>query len=348
MSEPVRDVAPGYQQQLDQGFVFGSVLTFGQVPLVTEMEQLRAWKPDAAMIGAPFDLGTTNRPGARFGPRALRTQAYESGGYHLGLGLEIFEELSVVDVGDAFCPNGLVDESLANIGDKVREVASLGAIPLVMGGDHTITWPSATAVADVYGHGNVGLIHFDAHADTADDIDGNLASHGTPMRRLIESNAVPGKNFVQVGLRSFWPPAEVWEWMRDHEMRWHLMDEIWQRGFTAVLADAVSEALERADKLYISIDIDVLDPAFAPGTGTPEPGGVTTLDLLHAVRELAYRHDVVAMDIVEVSPPYDHADCTVNVANRLFCECLAGIAARRRDERGEAPGLPGSTHSPLG
>ncbi|HAP77256.1 MAG TPA: agmatinase, partial [Acidimicrobiaceae bacterium] len=334
MSEPRRDVSPGLQQQLDQGYAFGSVRTFCQQPLLTSPDELDAWQPDVALVGAPFDLGTTNRPGARFGPRALRADAYLSGTYHLGLGLELFDWLSVVDYGDAHCPNGLVDQSLANIRSRVHEVASRGIVPFVIGGDHTITWPSATAVADVYGYGRVGMIHFDAHADTADGCDGNLASHGTPMRRLIDSGAVPGRNFVQVGLRSYWPPQETWDWMAEQGMRWHLMDEIWERGFKAVMADALDEAMDGCDHLYISIDIDSLDPAHAPATGTPEPGGIVAADLLRMVREIAYRHPVVAMDVVEVAPAYDHADCTINVAHRLFTECLAGMAAKRRDAAG--------------
>ncbi len=330
MDDTQRSLTPGYRQQLDQGFAFGSVLTFAQRPLLTDVEQLEAWKPDVAIIGAPFDLGTTNRPGARFGPRSLRVDAYESGSYHIGLGLEIFDHVEVVDYGDAFCPHGQVDASLANIKERVHDVASRGIVPFVIGGDHTITWPSATAVADVYGHGRVGMVHFDAHADTADTIDGNLASHGTPMRRLIESGAIPGANFVQVGLRSMWPGPEVWEWMAEQGMRWHLMDEIWERGFKPVLDDAIAEALDGPEYLYLSIDIDALDPAYAPGTGTPEPGGLVAADLLRAVRRLGQEHQIVAMDIVEVSPAYDHADCTINVANRLFLECLAGMAARRR------------------
>lgn len=339
--EPRRHVSPGYQRQLDQGYNFGSVLTFGQRPLLTDAAQLDEWQPDVAVIGAPFDLGTTNRPGARFGPRAIRTNAYQSGTYHLGHGIEMYDWIEVVDYGDAACPHGMVETSLANIKARVHEVASRRIVPFVIGGDHTITWPSATAVADVYGHGHVGMVHFDAHADTADTIDGNLASHGTPMRRLIESGAIPGRNFVQVGLRSYWPPEETWDWMAGQGMRWHLMDEIWDRGFKAVLADAVDEALDGPSHLYISVDIDSLDPAFAPATGTPEPGGLTAIDLMHAIRELAYRHHVVAMDVVEVAPAYDHADCTVNIAHRLFTECLAGMAARRRDDAGEIPGRPG-------
>ncbi|MDO8361806.1 MAG: agmatinase [Actinomycetota bacterium] len=340
MTEPRREISPTYQQQLDQGYNFGSVRTFGQRPLLTSPEQLDEWQPDVAVVGAPFDLGTTNRPGARFGPRALRANAYNSGTYHLGLGLEIFEHVEVVDYGDAACPNGLVDQSLANVKARVAEVASRRIVPFVIGGDHSITWPAATAVAEVYGFGNVGMVHFDAHADTADHCDGNLASHGTPMRRLIDSGAIPGRNFVQIGLRSYWPPKPTWDWMAAQGMRWHLMDEIWERGFQAVMADAVAEALDGPEYLYISVDIDALDPAYAPATGTPEPGGIVAADLLRVVRELAHRHTVVAMDVVEVAPAYDHADCTVNVANRLFMECLAGMGAKRRDVAGGTSGRP--------
>ncbi len=237
-----------------------------------------------------------------FGPRAIRALAYEAGTYHIDLDLEIFDHLDVVDFGDAHCPHGDAAAGHANIRSRVAEVASRRIVPIILGGDHSITWPAATAVADTYGYGNVGIVHFDAHADTADIIDGNLASHGTPMRRLIESGAVPGDRFVQVGLRGYWPPAETFSWMREQGMVWHTMQEIWERGFQAVLDDAVAEALERADHLYISVDVDSLDPAHAPGTGTPEPGGLTSADLLRAVRELARRHDVVGMDVVEVAP----------------------------------------------
>ncbi|MFV0308371.1 MAG: agmatinase [Desertimonas sp.] len=329
------------REQLDLGYVFGGLSTFGQRPLLTDVEQLDTWRPDVAIVGAPFDISTTNRAGARFGPRAIRTSAYEPGTYHLDLGLEIFDWLEVVDFGDAYCPHGQAEVGHANIRTRVHEIARRGIVPIILGGDHSITWPSATAVADVHGYGNVGVVHFDAHADTADVIDGNLASHGTPMRRLIESGAVPGRNFVQVGLRGYWPPAETFEWMQRQDMRWHTMQEIWERGFHAVMADAVAEALERADKLYISVDVDAIDPSMAPGTGTPEPGGIQSADLLRIVRQLCVTHDVVALDVVEVSPPYDVSELTVNLAHRIVFEALGGLAAKRRDAAGDVPSPPG-------
>ena len=226
---PERDLPPGMAEQLD--LPYAGLASFGHRPFLTELEQLESWRPDVAIVGAPFDVATTNRPGARFGPRAIRATAYEPGTYHLDLGMEIFDWLEVVDFGDAYCPHGQTEGSHRNIRERVHEVACRGIVPVILGGDHSITWPGATAVADDHGYGNVGIVHFDAHADTADIIDGNLASHGTPMRRLIESGAVPGSHFVQVGLRGYWPPQDVFEWMLEQGMTWHPMQEIWDRGF---------------------------------------------------------------------------------------------------------------------
>jgi agmatinase len=331
---PERAVPPGMQAQLDLGF--SGLATFALRPFLTEPEQLDEWQPDVAIVGAPFDISTTNRPGARFGPRALRANAYFPGTYHLDLGIEIFDWLEVVDFGDAHCPHGQTEVGHANIKARVGEVARRGIVPVILGGDHSITWPAATAVAEARGWGKVGIVHFDAHADTADIIDGNLASHGTPMRRLIESGAVLGQNFVQVGLRGYWPPEDVFEWMQAQGMRWHLMQEIWERGIEAVIEDAVAEALDGADHLYVSVDIDVLDPGFAPGTGTPEPGGMAPVDLLRIVRRLATDTHLVALDVVEVSPPYDVSESTVNNAHRVVMEALAGMAWRKRQGAGSA------------
>jgi agmatinase len=343
--QPDRSMAPGMQEQLNIGYAGAGLQTFGQRPFLTEASQLDSWQPDVAIVGAPFDISTTYRPGARFGPKAIRTQSYESGTYHLDLGIEIFDHLEVVDFGDAPCHHGQVERSHASIKDRVGMIASRGIIPIILGGDHSITYPAATAVADKYGHGNVGIVHFDAHADTADSIDGMLHSHGTPMRRLIESGAVLGKNFVQVGLRGYWPSADVFEWMQAQGMRWHLMNEIWERGIQAVIKDALAEALDGADCLYVSVDIDVLDPGFAPGTGTPEPGGMNTADLLRTVRALALECNLVAMDVVEVSPPYDVSENTVNAAHRVVFEALGGLAAKKRRAAGGHATLPGHVPS---
>ena len=305
--------------------------TFMKLPWVTDPDELRARGADVAIVGAPFDDAVSHRSGARFGPRAIREAQYTSGSINsLQLGVEPFEVLTVVDAGDANIVPAWIERSHAFIYRKVLEVAATGALPIVLGGDHSITWPSATAIAEIHRPGTIGIVHFDAHADTAKDDWGVLAGHGTPMRRLVELGAVQGRNFVQVGLRGYWPPVETFDWMREHGLRYHLMTEIEERGAEAVIADAIAEALDGPDHIYLSIDIDVLDPGLAPGTGTPEPGGLLPRELLRAVRQIVGAVDLVAMDIVEVSPPYDHAETTAMAANRLALEAISALAVRRK------------------
>jgi agmatinase len=305
-------------------------LTFMKLPWVTDPEELRSRAVDVAIIGAPYDDGVTHRSGARFGPRAIREAQYTSGSINAFQSeVQPFEVLTVVDAGDANLVPGVPSRGHAMIFRKVREVAAAGAIPIVLGGDHSITWPSATAVAEVAQPGRIGIVHFDAHADTADSDRGQLAGHGTPMRRLIVSGAVSGRNFVQVGLRGYWPSPEVFAWMRDQGLRWHTMAEIEERGPEAVIGDAITEALDGPEAIYLSIDIDVLDPGLAPGTGTPEPGGLLTRELLRAIGRIVEAVPLAGMDIVEVSPPYDQAETTAMAANRCALSAITALAKRR-------------------
>ena len=175
----------------------------------------------------------------------------------------------------------------------------------------------------------VGVVHFDAHADTGADQWGNLYGHGEPMRRLIEEGWVAGPNFVQVGLRGYWPERETFEWMREQGLRWHTMVEIEDRGSEAVIADAIAEALDGPDCIYLCVDIDVVDPGMAPATGTPEAGGMLARELLRAVRQIVGQVDLVGMDVVEVSPPYDHAEVTAILAHRCVMEAISALAKKR-------------------
>ena len=306
--------------------------TFMGLPWVTDPAELRRRNVDIAIIGAPFDDAVSHRSGARFGPRAIREAQYTSGSINsLQLDVEAFDLLTVVDAGDANIVPAWIERGHAMIYRKVLEVAETGAIPIILGGDHSITWPAATAVSEVRRPGSIGIVHFDAHADTANETYGVLASHGTPMRRLVESGAVLGKNFVQVGLRGYWPPVETFDWMREQGLRWHLMREIEERGAEAVIAQAIDEALDGPDHIYLSLDIDVIDPGMAPGTGTPEPGGMLTREVLRAIRQIVSAVDLAGMDIVEVAPPYDHAETTAMAANRAALEAISALAVRRRD-----------------
>jgi agmatinase len=311
--------------------------SFQKLPVVTDGGALRERRPDVAIVGAPFDDAVSHRPGARFGPRAIRTATYNSGSLNsLQLGIEPFDWLDCVDAGDAPVTPADIERGHEVIRRKVLEVASSGAIPMVLGGDHSITFPAATAVAEAIGSRRLGVVHFDAHADAANSTWGVLRSHGTPMRRLIESGAVEGRNFVQIGLRGYWPPAETLAWMGQHQMRWHLMTEIEARGAEAVVAEAIEEALDGPEVIYLSVDIDVLDPGLAPGTGTPEPGGLLPRELLRAIRQVVGAVELGGMDVVEVSPPYDHAEVTAATAHRCVMEAISALAAKRR-EQGERP-----------
>jgi agmatinase len=301
---------------------------------------------DVVIVGAPFDGGTSYRSGARFGPQAIRMTDYlphDGSRPSLALRVDGLADLKVVDGGDVEMYSGDAAKSCADLEAVIERVTGTGAIPLVLGGDHTITWPNATGLARALGWGRISIIHFDAHADTGDITFGSLIGHGHPMRQLIESGAVRGDRFLQVGLRGYWPEPDTLDWMAGQGMRSYEMTEIVHRGLEACLTEAFAIATDDCDGVFLSVDIDVCDPGHAPGTGTPESGGLSARELLDAVRRIAVQLPVVGMDIVEVSPPYDHADITAALANRVVLEALSGIARRRYDaEHGTTwdPGQP--------
>jgi len=304
--------------------------SFQKLPWVPDDDDLAAIAPDVAIVGAPIDDGASNRVGARFGPRAIRTASYHSGDlWSIQLETSVLDKIRAVDAGDAPVVPTRLARGLRVIHEKVWRVAKAGAIPIVLGGDHSITYPSAAAVARAQHPRRVGVVHFDAHADTGAEVWGSLISHGAPMRRLIEEGWVDGPNFVQVGLRGYWPEQETFDWMREQGLRWHRMVEIEERGSEAVIADAIAEALDGPECIYLSIDIDVVDPGNAPGTGTPEPGGMLPRELLRAVRQVVGAVELVGMDVVEVSPPYDQADVTAALAHRCVLEAMSALAAKR-------------------
>jgi agmatinase len=213
----------------------------------------------------------------------------------------------------------------------VCAVAAAGAIPVVLGGDHSIALPDATGVARHVGWGRVSMVHFDAHADTGEIEFGSLYGHGQPMRRLIESGAVRGDRFLQIGLRGYWPGPDVLSWMASLSMRSYEMTELVARGIDECLSEAFVIAVDSCDGVFLSVDVDVVDPGMAPGTGTPEPGGLTARQLLDAVRRCCYELPVVGVDVVEIAPPYDVSDVTAYLGNRVVLEALSAIARRRRD-----------------
>ena len=288
---------------------------------------------DVVIVGAPFDGGTSHRPGTRFGPQAIRQTCYlahDGSRPHLALRVDALQDIRVLDAGDVEMYSGDVERSIASLEEAVHTVSASGAVPLVLGGDHTIALPDATGVARHLGFGRVSMLHFDAHADTGDIEFGSLYGHGQPMRRLIESGAARGDRFLQIGLRGYWPGPETLSWMAEQRMRSYEMTEIGKRGLDACLDEAFEIALDECDAVFLSVDIDVCDPGHAPGTGTPEPGGMNPADLLRAVRQIVLDTNVVALDVVEVAPAYDWADQTVNNAHRVVMELFAALAAKKR------------------
>jgi agmatinase len=318
------------------GGQFGPDITFLGVDKCDLDEPESFADADVVIMGAPFDGGTSYRSGARFGPQAIRMTDYlghDGSRPSLAMRVDGLQDLRVVDAGDVMMFSGDAARSCADLETEVEKVARAGAIPVILGGDHTVTWPDVTGVARAVGWGKVSVLHFDAHADTGDHEFGSLIGHGQPMRLLIESGAARGDRFLQIGLRGYWPPPDILEWMAGKGMRSYEMTEIVARGLTPCLTEAFATATDECDGVFLSVDIDVCDPGHAPGTGTPEPGGITARELLDAVRRICYELPVVGMDVVEVSPPYDHADITAALGNRVVLEALSAIARRRKDAR---------------
>jgi agmatinase len=302
---------------------YAGLLTFAGLPYTERADELAG--VDAAILGAPIDELVSNRPGARLGPRAIRAA---SGwlGPHLDVGVEASTALRLVDFGDAPVVPGDARASLAAIEQLVAEVVEAGVVPLILGGDHSIAEPDIRACAR--SHGAVGLVHFDTHTDTGRQVFGVALSHGTPMYKLVEQGHVSPDRYVQIGLRGYWPGEEEFAWQREHGITALTMRAIRERGIDEIVGRAIATVGE--GPVFLSVDIDVLDPAFAPGTGTPEPGGMTSADLLWACREVASRLELVGAEIVEVAPGGTGSeDVTALAASRVAMEILTGLALPR-------------------
>jgi agmatinase len=281
---------------------------------------------DVAIVGAPTDDLVSDRPGTRFGPRAIRAASCPPGP-HLEAKVDAFAELRIVDFGDAPVLPADPGRSHEAIERTVAQVLAAGAIPIVLGGDHSIAEPDVRACAAA--HGPVGLVHFDTHADTGTEVFGVEVSHGTPMYRLVEAGHVDPRRYVQIGLRGYWPGEREFAWQAERGITSFFMHDVRRMGVDAVVERTLE--IVGGGPAFLSVDVDVLDPAFAPGTGTPEPGGMTSGELLDACRRIAAGIDLVGADVVEVAPTaVGSADVTALVAERIVREILTGIALRRR------------------
>ncbi|HUJ55876.1 MAG TPA: agmatinase [Gaiellaceae bacterium] len=303
---------------------YAGPVSFGGAPYTQDPERLAGF--DVAIVGAPTDDLVSDRPGARFGPRAIRTASCPPGP-HLEAKVDAFAELRIVDYGDAPVLPADPARTHEAIEQTVGEVLDAGVLPIVLGGDHSIAEPDIRACARR--HGPVGLVHFDTHTDTGTEVFGVEVSHGTPMYRLVRDGHVDPRRYVQIGLRGYWPGERELAWQAEQGIVSFFMHDVRDLGIDAVVERAL--AIVGDGPAFLSVDVDVLDPAFAPGTGTPEPGGMTSAELLRAVRKLADGLALAGADVVEVIPSaVGSADVTALVADRIVREILTGLALRRR------------------
>ena len=335
-----RDPGPINVQRYEGGFAWSGIPTFFHAPVALTPEDLAAGEVDVAIMGA--EIGSDQRA-RTWGPAALRDPRSSDvwltwGSFavpHMGTLIQPFDHVSVVDYGDAAHEAFAIERTAYVVRDLVREIASVQhedgrrTIPFIVGGSHALEYPNVAGLTDVYGVGNVAVVHIDAHTDTAEPLFGHFLTHGSPVYKLVEEGLVPGKNYIQVAVRGWYPGRAGFEWMRKHGMQYHTMFEIEDRGWEVVLDEIIAEAQSVADYVHVSFDIDALDPSFAPGTFTPEPGGLTMLQAMPMVRRLCHETNLVGFDMVEIKPESDPTVMTVQNANRLMRECLVGLALKR-------------------
>jgi guanidinobutyrase len=272
---------------------------------------------DAAFVGVPLDIGTSNRPGARYGPRAIRAESALLRPYNMATRAAPFDSLVVADVGDVPINTFNLQASVAIIERAYDEIVAAGAVPLTLGGDHTIVLPILRAL--VRRHGPVGLVHVDAHADSNEHMFGEGITHGTPFRRAVEEGLLGTDRVAQIGLRGTGYTAEDFDWGRAQGFRIVPADECWGRSLAPLMDDVRGQL--GAGPVYLSLDVDGLDPSVAPGTGTPEIGGLTGAQALEIIRG-ARGLEVIGADVVEVSPVYDQSGNTALLAANLLYEML--------------------------
>jgi guanidinobutyrase len=291
---------------------FGGPATMMRLPSRESADGL-----DACFVGVPLDIGTSNRPGARYGPREIRSESALLRPYNMGTRAAPFDSLTVADLGDVPINTFNLADSIGIIERAYDEILGHDCIPLTLGGDHTIALPILRALARK--HGPVGMVHVDAHADINESMFGESITHGTPFRRAVEEGLLDGPRVAQIGLRGSGYHADDFDWPRKQGFRVVPAEECWHRSL-APLMEEVRATLGKGP-VYLSFDIDGIDPAFAGGTGTPEIGGLTTIQALEIIRG-CHGLDLVGADLVEVAPVYDTSGNTALLAANLLFEML--------------------------
>ena len=297
---------------------FAGPVTMMRLPTATSAEGL-----DACFVGVPMDIGASHRSGTRFGPRQIRAESAMLRPYNMATRQSPFDRLQVADVGDVATNTFDLKKSVGIIAQYYRDLLQHPVIPLTLGGDHTLTYPILTAMAEK--HGPVGLIHVDAHADINDEMFGERIAHGTPFRRAVDDGLLDCKRVAQIGLRGTGYSDSDFDWSRDQGFRVVPAEACWYQSLAPLMQSVRKQMGE--GPVYLSFDIDSLDPAFAPGTGTLEIGGLTTIQGLEIIRGCGGLN-LVGCDLVEVSPPYDQAGTTALIAANLLYEMLCVLPSR--------------------
>ncbi len=300
---------------------FGGWPTLFRLPLACLEDQ-----PDVALIGVPLDIGTSNRTGARYGPRQIRQESALIRPYGMHTGAAPFESFQVADIGDVAFNTYNLGAAISEIETFYDAVAATGCTPLSLGGDHTITLPILRALSRR--HGPVALVHVDAHADINDTMFGEKIAHGTIFRRAIEEKLVQPDKMFQIGLRATGYSAEDFDWARQQGVTIIPAEECWYRSMQPWMQQ-VRQVIGENTPAYLSFDIDGLDPSVAPGTGTPEPGGLLSSQALEIIRG-CFGLNLIGADLVEVSPPYDTSGNTALLAANLLFEMLCSLPGCKR------------------
>lgn len=275
---------------------------------------------DVAILGAPFDGGTTYRAGARFGPQGIRKISALYGPYSFELGVDLRESITMCDLGDIFVIPGNIEKTFDQVSKAVGHVFASGAFPVVLGGDHSLGYPTTRAIAEHLGGGNLGIIHFDRHVDTQDtDLDERM--HTTPWFHATNLPNVPPKNLVQIGIGGWQAPRAGVKVSRERGTTIMTVTDCVEMGIDKAAERALEVAWDGADAVWLSFDIDCLDAAFVPGTGWPEPGGFLPREVLKFIHLIA-AEGFAGMEVVECAPPYDNAEITSLMACRVICDTL--------------------------
>lgn len=313
---------------------FAGINTFMKAPYLEDVNQVGNY--DVVIVGVPHDCGTTYRPGTRFGPQGIRRISALYTPYNYEMGVDLREQITLCDVGDIFTIPANNEKSFDQISKGIAHVFSSGAFPIILGGDHSIGFPTVRGVCRHLGDKKVGIIHFDRHVDTQ-EIDLDERMHTCPWFHATNMANAPARNLVQLGIGGWQVPREGVKVCRERGTNVLTVTDITEMGLEAAAQYAIERATDGTDCVYISFDIDCIDAGFVPGTGWPEPGGLMPREALKLLELIVRNVPVCGLEIVEVSPPYDISDMTSLMATRVICDTMAHLVVSGQLPRKEKP-----------